>query len=98
MLIRRLKLALPCALLLLLFTLAACNGGASSPTVSPTPKSSSTTSPTTVSDRGTQLLAQAGQTLNGARTLHAIVDITIAGPSINGTIKSEIWNLAPNKN
>ena len=93
---RLLKLALPCALLLLLLTLAACNGSAStsSPPVTPIPKSS----PTPVSDRGTQLLAQAGQTLNGARTLHAIVDITIAGPALNGSINSEIWNLAPDKN
>jgi outer membrane lipoprotein-sorting protein len=92
--IHRLKLVLPCALLLLLLTLAACNGSASSPSVTPIPKSS----PTPVSDRGTQLLAQAGQTLNGARTLHAIVAITIAGPALNGAIKSEIWNLAPDKN
>ncbi len=94
--IHRLKLALPCALVLLLFTLAACNGSSStsSPSVTPVPKSS----PTPVADRGTRLLAQAGQTLNGARTLHAIVDISIAGPALNGAIKSEIWNLAPDKN
>lgn len=95
--IRRLKVALPCALLLLfLLLLAACNGSpsASSPPVTPVPKSS----PTPVTDRGTQLLAQAGQKLNGARTLHAIVDITITGPALNGAIKSEIWSLAPDKN
>jgi outer membrane lipoprotein-sorting protein len=94
--INRLKLALPCALLLLMLTLAACNGSAttSSPSITPVPKSSTTP----VSDRGTQLLAQAGQTLNGARTLHAIVDITIVGPALNGAIKSEMWNLAPDKN
>ena len=94
--INRLKLALPCALLLLMLTLAACNGSAttSSPSITPVPKFS----PTPVSDRGTQLLAQAGQTLNGARTLHAIVDITIVGPALNGAIKSEMWNLAPDKN
>ncbi|GAC1565995.1 MAG: hypothetical protein NVS3B14_05690 [Ktedonobacteraceae bacterium] len=44
------------------------------------------------------MLAQAGQALNGARTLHAIIDITIAGHTVNGAIKSEIWNLAPDKN
>jgi len=44
------------------------------------------------------LLVQAGQTLNGARTLHAIADITIAGPALNGAIKSEMWNIAPDKN
>lgn len=94
--IYRLKFALPCVFLLLLLSLAACNGNSStsSPTVTPVSKSS----PTPVSDRGTQLLVQAGQTLNGARTLHAIADITIAGPALNGAIKSEMWNLAPDKN
>jgi outer membrane lipoprotein-sorting protein len=98
--IHRLKLVLPCALLLLMLTLAACNGSAStsSPSVTPIPKSSNTPSPTPASDRGTQLLTQAGQTLNGARTLHAITDITIVGPALNGAIKSEMWNLAPDKN
>lgn len=93
--IHRLKLVLPCALLLLLLTLAACDSGAStnSPPVTPVP----TNSPAPVSDRGTQLLSQAGQTLNGARTLHSVVDITIVGQAVNGTLKSEIWNLIPNK-
>ena len=94
--IKRLKIALPCALLLLMLTLVACNGNTStsSPPVTPIP----TSTPLPTSDRGAQLLAQAGQTLNGARTLHAIIAITIAGPAINGAIKSEIWNLVPDKN
>ena len=85
-----------CAFVLLWLTLAACNGSSSTtaPPVTPVPR----TSPTSTLDRGTQLLAQAGQKLNGARTLHAIVDISLVGPALNGTIKSEIWNLAPDKN
>jgi len=94
--IKRLKIALPCVLLLLILTLAACNGSASTSSPPVTPIPTSTPSPT--SDRGAQLLAQAGQMLNGARTLHAIIAFTIAGPAINGAIKSEIWNLAPDKN
>jgi outer membrane lipoprotein-sorting protein len=96
--IKRLKIALPCALLLLMLTLtlAACNGSASTSSPPVTPIPTSTPSPT--SDRGAQLLAQAGQKLNGARTLHAIIAITIAGPAINGAIRSEIWNIAPDKN
>ena len=94
--IKRLKIALPCALLLLILTLAACNGSASTSSPPVTPIPTSTPSPT--SNRGAQLLAQAGQMLNGARTLHAIIAFTIAGPAINGAIKSEIWNLAPDKN
>lgn len=96
--IHRLKLVLPCALLLLLLTLAACDSGPSSSTPSATPVPANSPASSPVSDRGTQLLSQAGQTLNGARTLHAIVDITIAGQAVNGTIKSEIWNATPNKN
>lgn len=96
--IHRLKLVLPCALLLLLLTLAACDSGPSSSTPSATPVPANSPASSPVSDRGTQLLSQAGQTLNGARTLHAIVDITIAGQAVNGTIKSEIWNVTPNKN
>ncbi len=85
-----------CAFVLLWLTLAACNGSSSTtaPPVTPVPRNS----PTFAADRGTQLLAQAGQRLNGARTLHAIVNISIAGPTLNGTMKSEIWNLAPDKN
>src|SRR5579872_6081642 len=92
--IQRLKFVLPCALMLLVLTLAACDSGpsTSSPPVTPVP----TNSP--VSTSGAQLLTQAGQSLNGARTLHAIVDITIVGSAVNGSIKSEIWNLAPDKN
>ena len=95
MLIRRLKLVLPCVLGLLLLTLAACDSGTSTtaPPVTPVP----TTSPTE-SAQATQLLSQAGQALNGAHTLHAIVDITLVGPALNGSLKSEIWNLAPDKN
>src|SRR5947209_18281977 len=92
--IQRMKVALLCMLLLLLLALAACNGGSStnSPPVTPVPTSSP------VGERGAQLLAQAGQKLNGARTLHALVDINIVGPALNGIIKSEIWSLTPDEN
>src|SRR5579859_634109 len=91
--IQRIKIALPCLLLLLLLTLAACNSGSSttSPPVTPVPTSSP------VADEGTQLLTQAGQKLNGARTLHALANISLAGPGLNGTIKSEIWDQTPDK-
>jgi len=74
-------------------TLAACNSGSSttSPPVTPVPTSSP------VADEGTQLLTQAGQKLNGARTLHALANISLAGPGLNGTIKSEIWDQTPDK-
>src|SRR5712692_4409961 len=72
--IMRLKIAMPCVLLALLITLAACGGSASAPKPKP--------SPTPAPDRGAQLLTQAGQKLDGAQTLHAIIDITIAGSAI----------------
>ncbi len=88
------RIAVSCALLLLLLLmLAACDNGSStsSPPVTPVPTSSP------VTDNGQQLLTQAGQKLNGARTLHALANISIAGPGLNGTINSEIWNQAPDK-
>ncbi len=92
--IQKLKLALPCLLLLLVLAVAACDNGSSTSNTPATPVP--TSSP--VTDNGTQLLTQAGQKLNGARTLHALVNISLAGPGTNGTIKSEIWNQAPGEN
>lgn len=91
--IRRLKVVLLCVCvpLLLLFLLAACNSGSSGTPVTPVP----TTSPG--ANSGTQLLTQAGQKLNDAHTLHALVSITIVGPAANGTIRSELWSLTPNE-
>lgn len=90
------KLALPCILLLLVLALAlaACDNGSSTSNTPITPVP--TSSP--VTDNGTQLLTQAGQKLNGARTLHALANISLAGPGVNGTVKSEIWNQTPNEN
>ena len=89
--IQRMKIALPCALLLLLFTLAACNNGPSTTSHPVTPTATSS------ADQGARLLAQAGQKLNMASSLHAVVNISLAGSGLNGTIKSEIWNMAPDK-
>lgn len=87
--IYRLKIALPVAVLLMLL-MAACGGSSSTP-VKPTP------TPSPPADQGAQLLAKAAQALNGAKTLHAIFALTIAGPTINGSLTSEIWNAAPDK-
>src|SRR5690348_6821334 len=92
--IQRMKVVLPCLLVLLMLALAACDNGSSTNSPSATP--AATSSP--VADNGQQLLTQSGQKLNGARTLHALANISIAGPGLNGTIKSEIWEMAPDKN
>jgi outer membrane lipoprotein-sorting protein len=85
----RLKITLTFALLLLTL-LAACGGSASTPS-KPTP------TPSPAPDQGAHLLTTAAQMLNGAQTLHSIFAVTIAGPTINGSLTSEIWNAAPDK-
>jgi len=73
---------------LLMFLLAACGSSSTSqapPTPTPTPAA------------GQELLTKAAQKLNTAKTMHAIFDITIAGPSLNGTVNTEVWNESPGK-
>lgn len=83
------KAILPFTLLLMLL-LAACGGsGATQTLTSPTP------SPTPA--QGQQLLTKAAQNLKTAKTLHAVIDITTAGLSVNGTVSTEVWNVPPDK-
>ncbi len=49
-------------------------------------------------NQGQQLLGQASQKLNRAKTVHGIFDMTISGQVYNGTVNSEVWNAAPDKN
>jgi outer membrane lipoprotein-sorting protein len=74
--------------ILLMFLLAAC-GGSNTSQVPPTP--------TPTPAPGQELLTKAAQKLNTAKTMHAIFDITIAGPSLNGTVNTEVWNESPGK-
>ena len=74
--------------ILLTFLLAACGSSSTSqapPTPTPTPAA------------GQELLTKAAQKLNTAKTMHAIFDITIAGPGLNGTVNTEVWNESPGK-
>jgi len=87
--IYRLRIALPFALLLMLL-LAACGGSSSTP-ARPSP------TPSPAPEQGAQLLAKAAQALNGAKTVHAIFALTLEGPSFNGTLTSELWNVPPDK-
>jgi outer membrane lipoprotein-sorting protein len=77
---------------LLMFLLAACGGSSTSqaPT-KPTP------TPSPAPAQGQQLLAKAAQTLKTAKTLHAIFNLTAAGSAFNGTVKTEVWNMYPDK-
>jgi len=72
--------------ILLMFLLAAC-GSSSTSQASPTPTPAA----------GQELLTKAAQKLNTAKTMHAIFDITIAGPGLNGTVNTEVWNESPGK-
>lgn len=80
--------------LLLFLLLAACGG--STATQVPTSKPLPTPSPT--SAQGQQLLTALAQKLKSAKTLHAILDVSIAGQTFNGNIDTEQWNVAPTEN
>src|SRR5947209_15022019 len=77
-------------LVIMLFT--ACGSSSTPQAQRPTP----TPSPTP--GRGTQLLTAMAQKINTATTLHGVFNLMIAGQTFNGTVSSEIWNEAPNKN
>ena len=83
------KAMLPLTFLFMLL-LAAC--GSSS-----TPQTSLQSTPTPVPVQGQQLLTKAGQRLNTAKTLHAIFDIQTAASAANGTVRTEVWNVSPDK-
>lgn len=80
--------------LLLFLLLAACGG--STATQVPTSKPLPTPSPT--SAQGQQLLTTLAQKIKSAKTLHAILDVSIAGQTFNGNIDTEQWNVAPTEN
>lgn len=82
------RVMLPLTFLLMLL-LAACGGSSTS---------QAPAKPTPTPVQGQQLLSKAAQNLRAAKTLHAIFDITIAGPAVNGTLKTEVWNASPGKN
>lgn len=92
---RKRSIVIPIVLILLMVVLAAC-GSSGTQAVQ---KNVATPSPTPAAQgQGQQLLNKAAQNLNTARTLHGIFDITISGQVYNGTINTEVWNAAPDKN
>ncbi len=70
--------------------LAAC--GSSSTT-----QASLQSTPTPSSAQGQALLAKAGQQIKSAKTLHAIFDIRATGSVANGTVRTEVWSVTPDK-
>lgn len=77
-------------LILLALLLASCSGSGSTTTTQATP----TPSPT---PDGAQVLAKANAAFNGAKTLHALLNINITGSAFSGTINAEVWNELPAK-
>ena len=55
------------------------------------------TKPTSLPGQGQQMLSTMAHTLNSAKTLHGIFDLTISGQMMNGNLKTEVWNATPNK-
>ena len=75
---------------LFMILLAAC--GSSSAT-----QASLQSTPTSFPIQGQELLTKVGQQLKSAKTLHAIFDIHTTGSVANGNVRTEVWNVSPNK-
>lgn len=76
--------------------LVGCGGSkASLSQAKPTPTVQIT--PTSSPGQGQLLLNTMANTLNSAKTLHGIFDLTVSGQTVNGNTKTEVWNVAPNK-
>src|SRR5690348_15010429 len=79
-------------LLLAAMLLTACTGGTTQTPAKPTP----TLPPSPTPAQGQQLLTQVGDTLTKAKTLHALLNLTLKGQT-DGTVNSEVWSEQPGK-
>lgn len=83
---RTIAIIVPLALLAGIL-LTACGGGSTQAPAKPTP----TLPPSPTPEQGQQLLTQVGDTLTKAKTLHALLNLTLKGQT-EGTINNEVWN------
>ncbi|HZU67753.1 MAG TPA: hypothetical protein VFA09_10800 [Ktedonobacteraceae bacterium] len=84
----------PVFLAFLLLLLAACGSSGTQPVQKHVAAPSSTRA---AQSQGQQLLGQAAQKLNTAKTVHGIFDMAISGQVYNGTVNTEVWNATPDK-
>ncbi len=80
--------------LLMMALLAACRETAAKTASPPTPAPKPTPTP----GQGQQLLTKTASLLNTAKTIHGLFHITINSQALNGTIDTESWKTAPDKN
>jgi outer membrane lipoprotein-sorting protein len=78
------------ALSLSLLCLAAC--------ASSTQKAQPAPTPTPILTQGQQLLAKANRVLTSAKTLQGMLNLKVSGQSLNGTLNTDVWSIAPDKN
>ena len=72
-------------------------GGSKTASVQTRPTPTVQIKPTPHPGQGQQLLDAMASSLNSAKTLHGIFDLTVSGQTVNGHTRTEVWNAAPNK-
>ena len=78
------------ALSLSLVFLASCAGNTQNAQSSPTP--------TSTLPQGQQLLTKTNSLLTSAKTLQGMLNLKVSGQSLNGTLNTSVWSIAPDKN
>ena len=78
------------ALSLSLVFLASCAGNTQNAQSSPTP--------TPTLPQGQQLLTKTNSLLTSAKTLQGMLNLKVSGQSLNGTLNTSVWSIAPDKN
>lgn len=77
------------ALSLSLVFLASCAGNTQNAQSSPTP--------TPTLPQGQQLLTKTNSLLTSAKTLQGMLNLKVSGQSLNGTLNTSVWSIAPDK-
>lgn len=84
-------------LLLTLLVVAGCGSDSKTQTSATPTKAPVTSTPTIASGPGQNILDSMAHTLDSAKTLHGIFNLTSSSQAFNGIVKTELWKAAPNK-